>query len=111
MVAATAMGVALRAGAPADIVDMLVAAGARRPTDEHLLKATFLRATGWDRMDPGMRAAHAACDACARLPGVGQPTLQVCSGCKARRYCGAACQRAHWPKHKTECKRIARAET
>ena len=110
-IAATAMGVALSAGAPADIIDLLVAAGARRPTDEHLAKASFLRAVGFDGVDDSTRAAHAACDACARLPSVGQPTFKVCARCKSRRYCGVACQRAHWPTHKKECKNIARAET
>jgi hypothetical protein len=24
-------------------------------------------------------------------------------GCRAVRYCGADCQRAHWPEHRREC--------
>jgi len=32
--------------------------------------------------------------------------MQVCSVCKAARYCGAACQKLHWKAHKPECKRI-----
>lgn len=28
----------------------------------------------------------------------------ACSGCKKVRYCSSACQHAHWPSHKLECK-------
>ncbi|KIY69942.1 hypothetical protein CYLTODRAFT_392887 [Cylindrobasidium torrendii FP15055 ss-10] len=30
-------------------------------------------------------------------------TLQQCSGCKSRLYCGQECQRNDWPTHKNEC--------
>lgn len=40
------------------------------------------------------------CDDC------GQPDTKACSGCKAVSNCGAACQRADWPRHKAECKRL-----
>ncbi|GLC41184.1 hypothetical protein PLESTB_001529200 [Pleodorina starrii] len=33
--------------------------------------------------------------------------LRWCSKCCAVRYCGAACQRAHWPGHKADCGRWA----
>ncbi len=38
--------------------------------------------------------------------------LQDCSGCRSVQYCGTACQKADWPRHKPECKRLgaARAE-
>ena len=29
-----------------------------------------------------------------------------CSGCYTARYCGKACQRADWPKHKKVCKKL-----
>jgi hypothetical protein len=32
---------------------------------------------------------------------VGQ--LMLCGGCMATRYCGGACQAAHWRAHKAEC--------
>jgi hypothetical protein len=28
-----------------------------------------------------------------------------CTGCKQARYCGEACQLAHWKAHKTKCRR------
>ncbi|KAL6757401.1 hypothetical protein V8C86DRAFT_2625407, partial [Haematococcus lacustris] len=30
--------------------------------------------------------------------------LRLCQACLSVRYCGVQCQRAHWPKHKTQCK-------
>jgi hypothetical protein len=36
--------------------------------------------------------------------GVG---LKKCTGCKEARYCGEACQLAHWPTHKGECTKAA----
>ena len=34
-----------------------------------------------------------------------------CSGCRAARYCGKACQVSHWKQHKHVCKRLAAAAT
>ena len=35
----------------------------------------------------------------------GKPDAKsACGRCKTVRYCGAQCQRAHWPTHKSECK-------
>ncbi len=31
-------------------------------------------------------------------------SMHVCAGCRTARYCGAACQRAHWAAHKPVCK-------
>ncbi len=37
----------------------------------------------------------------------GDLPLKQCGGCRAVRYCGAACQRAHWREgHKAECKEL-----
>ncbi len=38
----------------------------------------------------------------------GALTFKQCGGCRAVRYCGAECQRAHWREgHKAECKALA----
>ena len=48
---------------------------------------------------------------CAQCAAV-EPTFgkySKCGACSAVRYCGAACQRAHWKTgHKEECKQLAR---
>ena len=33
----------------------------------------------------------------------GAPAPRMCSGCYGAQYCGMACQRAHWPAHKSLC--------
>ena len=44
---------------------------------------------------------------CAQCgPVAEEVVMKVCSVCRAGRYCGAACQKLHWKKHKPECKRI-----
>jgi len=32
--------------------------------------------------------------------------LKLCAGCRAFKYCSDACQRADWPAHRSECRRI-----
>jgi len=39
------------------------------------------------------------CGSCAKAPA----KLFACSSCHAVKYCDAACQRAHWRRHKKEC--------
>jgi len=46
------------------------------------------------------------CAICGK--SAGEIELKRCAGCHARKYCGAACQRADWPAHKVECKAKAR---
>jgi TPR repeat protein len=36
--------------------------------------------------------------------GEGGAGLKMCNACKHVKYCSVACQRRHWPSHKTECK-------
>lgn len=56
-------------------------------------------------------AAVPTCAACgATAEGAGVRKLLRCSGCQVVRYCGPACQRAHWRGgHKTECAGLAAA--
>jgi hypothetical protein len=35
----------------------------------------------------------------------GQPAKQFCGRCKKQGYCSKDCQKAHWPAHKTECRK------
>jgi hypothetical protein len=46
-------------------------------------------------------SACANCGAAAGAPGV---RLKRCSRCGRAWYCDAQCQRAHWRRHKAECK-------
>ncbi|KAG2490968.1 hypothetical protein HYH03_010643 [Edaphochlamys debaryana] len=52
------------------------------------------------------------CPGCATFGGGSEEALPLkrCGGCRAVRYCGAACQRAHWQGgHRTECGAVAAA--
>jgi hypothetical protein len=40
---------------------------------------------------------------CAR-PGCPDSATSTCSACTSVEYCSRACQKSHWPAHKTECK-------
>ena len=39
--------------------------------------------------------------------GKGGDGLKACNACKLVKYCNATCQRAHWSRHKKECKKRA----
>jgi len=41
---------------------------------------------------------------CAECGEEGGVSLKTCKACMHARYCSAACQRKHWPKHKKDCK-------
>jgi hypothetical protein len=45
--------------------------------------------------------APQCCADCGADAGV---SLKMCKSCMTVRYCGATCQRNHWPKHKKVCK-------
>jgi ankyrin repeat protein len=45
---------------------------------------------------------------CAQ-PGCSGAGTKKCQGCMQGRYCGPACHVAHWPAHKTECRRLGAA--
>jgi hypothetical protein len=47
-----------------------------------------------------MTTVH-CCAECGKEGGV---SLKTCKACMHARYCSAACQRNHWPKHKKDCK-------
>jgi len=44
---------------------------------------------------------------CADCGEAGGASLKVCKACMSVKYCNAACQKNHWPKHKAECKERA----
>jgi hypothetical protein len=60
--------------------------------------------------------ADRVCAACGlrELPARARPldsapaeetrTLKACGACRLVLYCGAACQKGHWPEHKKACK-------
>ena len=49
------------------------------------------------------RLRRRLCWGCGKQYDLSEPRLWVCTGCGEARYCNAACQRAHWPKHKGPC--------
>jgi ankyrin repeat protein len=58
---------------------------------------------------PAEQTAYLEAKAHCSNPGCGGVGLRNCQGCKQVRYCGVVCGLAHWPVHKTECKRIDKA--
>jgi hypothetical protein len=58
----------------------------------------------------GAARPHSSCHHCGKVAGAGNPSFQVCSGCKAVRYCGEECRLAGWKAgHKAECKKASAA--
>ena len=49
------------------------------------------------------RIRRRICWGCGKEYDLSEPRIWVCGGCGEARYCNAACQRAHWPKHKLPC--------
>ena len=49
------------------------------------------------------RIRRRICWGCGKQYALSEPRIWVCGGCGEARYCNAACQRAHWPKHKGPC--------
>ena len=41
--------------------------------------------------------------------GCTAPSTSACGRCRTAEYCGAPCQRAHWPAHKPRCKELRAA--
>ncbi|KAF9562458.1 hypothetical protein CPC08DRAFT_633992 [Agrocybe pediades] len=52
---------------------------------------------------PNSSAPGPSVSRCANCGKPGNPTLQVCSSCKAVKYCSKSCQKAHWKIHKPQC--------
>lgn len=64
----------------------------------------ILKAAPRDGADVPMACANPGCGATARADGSGKQ-LSLCAGsCGTARYCGPACQRLDWARHKMECK-------
>ncbi len=53
---------------------------------------------------PEKRKTHRYCGSCGAL------AWQKCDRCLKIRYCNEECQRKDWPKHKLDCRRLARNE-
>ena len=50
--------------------------------------------------------AHLGCTTILGPGGGEVPRGKRCGGCRLLRYCGAACQKADWPGHKTACREL-----
>ncbi|KAH9887990.1 hypothetical protein C8Q73DRAFT_711631 [Cubamyces lactineus] len=47
-----------------------------------------------------------SCACCERDDTAKDEGLKRCGACKLTRYCGAACQRKDWPRHKVACRTV-----
>ncbi len=68
-------------------------------------------AAGAAAVAPGGAAAAAAAPVGCAQCGTSGGKLLVCTRCRAASYCSSACQRLHYPKHKTACRSSAWSST
>jgi len=47
--------------------------------------------------------SSSACAYCCARPTKAAGVMQRCGWCKVTRYCSTACQKAHWPDHRSAC--------
>ncbi|KZV66415.1 hypothetical protein PENSPDRAFT_654889 [Peniophora sp. CONT] len=68
---------------------------------ERQFKKSFLLPLGpLSQVHIGKLTTDFGCAVCSN------PTTQRCTSCLTVRYCGKACQQAHWPEHKNFCRSI-----
>jgi ankyrin repeat protein len=88
-----------------DIVKWLFKAGANTQAfianDKDSTAAKFSKLSGASTEQTAYLEAKTHC-ARSGCSGAG---LRKCMGCRQARYCGEACQLAHWKAHKTDCRR------
>ncbi|KAF8904009.1 hypothetical protein CPB85DRAFT_1376996 [Mucidula mucida] len=46
---------------------------------------------------------HRLCDQCGAVENPAIAKFRLCGGCLVTQYCSPACQKIHWPVHKTVC--------
>ena len=63
-----------------------------------------------DQSTPTATVPSAIRDVCANCHAPANDRLRFCTGCRQRKYCGQACQRAAWRAgHMEECRRLRRS--
>jgi hypothetical protein len=100
------------AGKHEDVVRWLVKEGANtqisQPIDGFNGTESGLTAAWWSKEFHGASAEQTkyleAKTHCSS-PGCSGAGVKKCTGCKQARYCGEACQLAHWKAHKADCER------
>jgi hypothetical protein len=112
--AASAFARGLLAAAPLWLGPVAIEALARQAdaTAEARARAAALQALAAASAAEAAATRPRLCTACGRLQcdAAGGVRLRPCSGCSGKGpagrvlYCGAGCQRAHWPVHKAYCK-------
>ena len=117
--AASAFARGLLAAAPLSLVPVAIEALARqaKAAAQVCARAAALQALAASSAAEADATRPRLCAACGRLQcaAAGAVRLRPCSGCNGRGpagrvlYCGAGCQRAHWPVHKAYCKQAAAA--
>jgi hypothetical protein len=85
-----------------EVVKWLVKAGADTQVARNTMSAADIsRKAGASAEQTAYLESKTHCSS----PGWSGAGIMKCTGCKQARYCGAACQLAHWKAHKADCKR------
>jgi hypothetical protein len=85
-----------------EIVRWLVKAGADTQTLFHDTTAADISYYGGA---PSEQTAYLEAKTHCSNSGCSGAGMMKCTGCKQARYCGEACQLAHWKAHKADCRR------
>jgi hypothetical protein len=90
----------------AGVIKWLIKAGANTQASTAVDGIVYTAASVSKRYRaPAEQTAYLEAKTHCSHPGCSGVGLLKCTGCRQARYCGEACQLAHWKAHKADCRR------